>query len=115
VLDMAELITPGCERGCDPCYRSCAAAKIIAAYWLREEERLLRERPPLSARHRPAWLDDLQEAQGHLERLREDMQGDRKAASEAQPTRNVLPYLTLVHSEPKSPYRERPVGRTLTA
>lgn len=36
------LVAPGCERGCDPCPRTCAVATIMLNWW---EAELCRLRP----------------------------------------------------------------------
>lgn len=96
------LQSPGCDIGCSDCSRSCAIAQIQLAWWMREEERLLRDRPPLADRRFPPWRDEILEAQGHLERLRRDIRAACPPASASRAERPRSPVPVLVWSDGRS-------------
>ena len=70
---MMLLVEPACPAGCGDCERGCALALIKLAWWRAEQERLLRDRPPLASSRRPGWRGDFAEAEAAIRRLTRDI------------------------------------------
>lgn len=95
----------GCEVACVGCTRSCAVAQIQLTWWLAEQERLLRDRPPLTSRRYPAFREDLREAQGHLQRIERDIARACPVPVAGLARLRQKPALALVYSASERPSR----------